>query len=120
MNLNVSSQSFPLFVLTLFLLDTASAQHRDKPRPEAWQHLAFSGRFMDRILAAPIYEGLETISTDVTRQGALTGRATHLYLAVIDVPKKQDLSRGNHSSKNIVLLLVAGRRRSADRRETWI
>jgi len=38
------------------------------------------------------------------------GRATHLYLAVIDVPKKQDLSKDNHSSKNIVLPLVVGRR----------
>jgi len=38
------------------------------------------------------------------------GRATHLYLAVIDVPKKQDLSKDKHSSKNIVLPLVVGRR----------
>ncbi len=38
------------------------------------------------------------------------GRATHLYLAVIDVPKKQDKSKDNHSSKNIVLPLVVGRR----------
>ena len=38
------------------------------------------------------------------------GRATHLYLAVIDVPKKADLSKDDHSSKNIVLPLVAGRR----------
>lgn len=38
------------------------------------------------------------------------GRATHLYLAVIDVPKKKDLSKDNHSSKNIVLPLVVGRR----------
>jgi hypothetical protein len=38
------------------------------------------------------------------------GRATHLYLAVIDVPKKEDLSKDNHSSKNIVLPLVVGRR----------
>jgi hypothetical protein len=60
MNLNVPSQLLYLFVLALPLLDTASAQHRDKPRPEAWEHLAFGGRFMDRILPAPIYEGLET------------------------------------------------------------
>jgi len=38
------------------------------------------------------------------------GRATHLYLAVIDVPKKNDKSKDNHSSKNIVLPLVTGRR----------
>jgi len=38
------------------------------------------------------------------------GRATHLYLAVIDVPKRDDKCRDNHSSKNIVLPLVVGRR----------
>jgi len=38
------------------------------------------------------------------------GRATHLYLTVIDVPKKEDLSKDKHSSKNIVLPLVVGRR----------
>ena len=38
------------------------------------------------------------------------GRATHLYLAVIDVPKNEDLSKDNHSTKNIVLPLVVGRR----------
>lgn len=38
------------------------------------------------------------------------GRATHLYLAVIDVPKKEDKASDNHSSKNIVLPLVVGRR----------
>lgn len=38
------------------------------------------------------------------------GRATHLYLAVIDVPKKEDKVSDNHSSKNIVLPLVVGRR----------
>lgn len=38
------------------------------------------------------------------------GRATHLYLAVIDVPKKEDLGKDNHSSKNIALPLVVGRR----------
>ncbi len=38
------------------------------------------------------------------------GRATHLHLAVIDVPKKDDKSKDNHSSKNIVLPLVVGRR----------
>jgi hypothetical protein len=38
------------------------------------------------------------------------GRATHLYLAVIDVPKNEDKSKDNHSSKNIVLPLVVDRR----------
>lgn len=38
------------------------------------------------------------------------GRATHLYLAVIDVPKKADKAKDNHSSKNIALPLVVGRR----------
>jgi len=38
------------------------------------------------------------------------GRATHVYFAAIDVPKKQDLSKDAHSSKNIVLPLVVGRR----------
>lgn len=36
--------------------------------------------------------------------------ATHLYFAVIDVPKKQDLANNKHSSKNIVLPLVVERR----------
>jgi hypothetical protein len=38
------------------------------------------------------------------------GRATHLHLAVIDVAKRSDLAKDNHSSKNIVLPLVVGRR----------
>ena len=38
------------------------------------------------------------------------GRPTHLYLAVIDVPKWQDEANDNHSSKNIVLPLVVERR----------
>ncbi len=33
-------------------------------------------------------------------------RATHLSLAVIDVPKRDDLARDKHSSKNIILPLV--------------
>ncbi|MGM0574009.1 MAG: hypothetical protein ACQESL_09690 [Bacteroidota bacterium] len=37
----------------------ASAQHKDKPRPEAWNNLVYGGRFMDRILPAPVYTGLE-------------------------------------------------------------
>jgi hypothetical protein len=38
------------------------------------------------------------------------GRPTHLYLAVIDVPKWQDEGGDNHSSKNIVLPLLVERR----------
>ncbi|MBI1336291.1 MAG: hypothetical protein GC164_04945 [Phycisphaera sp.] len=38
------------------------------------------------------------------------GRATHLYLAVIDVPKDQDKCNDNHSSKNIAHPLVVERR----------
>lgn len=38
------------------------------------------------------------------------GRPTHLHFAVIDVPKKMDKTKDGHSSKNIVLPLVVGRR----------
>lgn len=38
------------------------------------------------------------------------GRATHLALAAIDVPKRQDLARDKHSSKNMVLPLVVHKR----------
>jgi len=38
------------------------------------------------------------------------GRATHIYFAVIDVPKRDDKPNDNHSSKNIVLPLVVERR----------
>jgi len=38
------------------------------------------------------------------------GRPTHMYLAVIDVPKKEDLGKDKHSSKNIALPLVVERR----------
>lgn len=37
-----------------------NAQHKDKPRPEAWNDLVYGARFMDRILPAPIFDGLET------------------------------------------------------------
>jgi hypothetical protein len=40
------------------------------------------------------------------------GRATHLYLAVIDVPKNDDKASDKHGSKNIALPLVVGRRLS--------
>jgi hypothetical protein len=38
------------------------------------------------------------------------GRPTHLYLAVIDVPKCLDLGNDNHSSKTIALPLIVERR----------
>lgn len=38
------------------------------------------------------------------------GRATHLSLAVIDVPKADDLARDKHSSKNLILPLTKHRR----------
>jgi len=51
-----------LLIVLAFLPGTAIttvAQHEDKPRPEAWKNLVYGARFMDRILPAPIYEGLE-------------------------------------------------------------
>ncbi len=38
------------------------------------------------------------------------GRATHLSIAVIDVPKADDLARDKHSSKNIVVPLTVHKR----------
>ncbi|WP_139956966.1 hypothetical protein [Flavicella sediminum] len=38
------------------------------------------------------------------------GRATHLSVAVIDVPKADDLAKDKHSSKNIILPLVKHKR----------
>ncbi|APZ45573.1 hypothetical protein BW723_04355 [Polaribacter reichenbachii] len=38
------------------------------------------------------------------------GRATHLSLAVIDVPKADDLANDNHNSKNIIIPLVVQKR----------
>jgi hypothetical protein len=38
------------------------------------------------------------------------GRATHLSLAVIDVPKADDLAKDNHSSKNIIIPLTLHKR----------
>jgi len=38
------------------------------------------------------------------------GRATHLYLPVIDIHKKKNKGGDGHSSENIVLPLVVGRR----------
>ncbi|SDW34632.1 fibronectin type 3 domain-containing protein [Lutibacter oricola] len=38
------------------------------------------------------------------------GRATHLSLAVIDVPKRDDLAKDKHNSKNIIMPLVLHKR----------
>ncbi|GAA4237996.1 hypothetical protein GCM10022291_26760 [Postechiella marina] len=38
------------------------------------------------------------------------GRASHLSLAVIDVPKRDDLAKDNHSSKNIIVPLTIHKR----------
>ncbi len=38
------------------------------------------------------------------------GRATHLSLAVLDVPKADDLSNDNHNSKNIIVPLTVHKR----------
>lgn len=38
------------------------------------------------------------------------GRATHMYFAVIDSPKRDDLGNDAHSSKNVVVPLTIGRR----------
>ena len=42
----------------LCFANNVNAQHGDKPRPEAWNKLVPGGRFMDRILPAPIYDKL--------------------------------------------------------------
>ena len=46
--------------LLLGIAGAANAQHGDKPRPKEWNDLVHGGRFMDRILPAPIYQGLES------------------------------------------------------------
>jgi len=58
--------------IALQLLRTAgvvNAQHGDKPRPEAWNGLVPGGRFMDRILPAPMYKslGTDTWGTDAVK-----------------------------------------------------
>lgn len=52
--------SAPLAVAALLLAmaGAADAQHADKARPEAWKNLVYGGRFMDRILPAPIHDKL--------------------------------------------------------------
>ena len=63
MNKRFNSSRIRLTVFVGLLFGVAIglvAQHEDKPRPEAWKDLAYGARFMDRILPAPIYDGLET------------------------------------------------------------
>ncbi len=58
-------------------------------------------------------DGTKTHWHKLERPHVLTdryGRATHLSLAAIDVPKEDDLARDNHNSKNIILPLVKHRR----------
>lgn len=59
----MTSAWIELTVITALLLGMTidvGAQHQDKSRPEAWKDLVHGGRFMDRILPAPVYDGLET------------------------------------------------------------
>jgi len=68
----MASALIQLTVIVALQLGTAvevGAQHKDKPRPEEWKDLVYGGRFMDRILPAPIYDGLETDTwgTDAVR-----------------------------------------------------
>jgi hypothetical protein len=61
-------------LLMLCMAGGASAQHRDKPRPEAWEKLTFGGRFMDRILAAPVHGKL---TSDTWGAAAVRPRDIH-------------------------------------------
>ncbi len=58
-------------------------------------------------------DGTQTHWYKLERPHVLTdeyGRATHLSLAVIDVPKADDLARDRHSSKNIIMPLTVHKR----------
>lgn len=58
-------------------------------------------------------DGTQTHWYKLERPHVLTdefGRATHLSLAVIDVPKADDLARDKHNSKNIIMPLVVHKR----------
>ncbi len=73
----MTSAGIQLMVIVTLLLGMAvdvGAQHKDKPRPEAWNNLVPGGRFMDRILPSPIYKGLET---DTWGTGAVRPRDIH-------------------------------------------
>lgn len=54
-------------------------------------------------------EGWHKLERPKVRQDAL-GRATHLYLAGIDIAKEEDFGSDNHSSKSLALPLTVGRR----------
>ena len=55
--------------LLLGLAANACAWSEKKILPKEWDNLVYGGRFMDRILPAPIYKGLETETwgTDAVR-----------------------------------------------------
>ncbi|MEM6830919.1 MAG: glycoside hydrolase family protein, partial [Bacteroidota bacterium] len=58
-------------------------------------------------------DGTQTNWYKLERPHVLTdpyGRATHLSLAVIDVPKRDDLAGDRHNSKNLILPLVVHKR----------
>lgn len=58
-------------------------------------------------------DGTRTLWYKLERPHVLTdeyGRATHLSLAAIDVPKAEDYGNDHHSSKNLVLPLVVPKR----------
>ncbi|WP_298502639.1 hypothetical protein [uncultured Maribacter sp.] len=58
-------------------------------------------------------DGTQTHWYKLERPHVLTdeyGRATHLSLAVIDVPKADDLAKDKHSSKNLILPLIVPKR----------
>ncbi|MDU0353412.1 glycoside hydrolase family protein [Paraglaciecola aquimarina] len=61
-----------------------------------------------------IYEdGTKTHWYKLERPHVITdqyGRATHLSVAVVDVPKRDDLARDKHSSKNIIMPLTVPKR----------
>ena len=65
----ISMISTGIALQVLCMASAVNAQHGDKPRPEAWNGLVPGGRFMDRILPAPVYKGLETDTwgTDAVR-----------------------------------------------------
>ena len=54
-------------------------------------------------------EGWHKLERPKVRQDAY-GRATHLYLAGIDIAKEEDFGGDNHSSKSLALPLTVGRR----------
>lgn len=58
----------------LALVANVSSQHVERPRPVEWNGLIYGGRFMDRILPAPIYQGLEN---DVWGADAVRPRDIH-------------------------------------------